>query len=121
MHTVQGGTAAESRACASHKVRARPEAPRRCFRLEARGAKPGSAPLRASANPAVWQRPARPWDAVSSSDGVTTGRSARADTQPYRTVCQNPFDMKPEQALLFYRANRKLPRAPESEPTNRRR
>ena len=51
IHTVQGGAAAETRACASHKVLARPEAPRRSFRPEARGARPGSAPRRASANP----------------------------------------------------------------------
>ena len=37
---------------AGHKVRVRPEAPRCSFRPEARGARPGSAPRRASANPA---------------------------------------------------------------------
>ena len=51
IHIVEGGAAAGTRACASNKVRVRPEAPRRSFRPEARGARPGSAPRCASATP----------------------------------------------------------------------
>ena len=48
------GVSAETRACTLYRdnVRVRPEAPRRSFRPEARGARRASAPRRASANPA---------------------------------------------------------------------
>ena len=63
MHTAQGGAAAETQRRSGGDSRMRivqgpgqarsAEAQRRFVRLEARGARPGSAPRRASANPDV--------------------------------------------------------------------
>ena len=71
------GAAAETSACALRKVRIGPKTPRRSFRPEARGARPGSGPRRASVNPAAGGGAGSRQDDVAQYNAAATAVAAQ--------------------------------------------